>query len=315
MGYLRVSDEEISLVTPILQRLVWADKETRAKTEKAGVIVVPCDYYSNTPSIEEIENSYEYTSAEPPYFNASIFEDQVILQTLEKISPFSTEFNPSLDGDEENCQDFFWRNDWFSYSDAMSYYCFVRWVQPATIVEIGAGFSTLVALEAIEKNRTGSIHCIDPFPRKFLKNDRRISLHAVKAQEIDPEFLNDTLQDGDILFIDSTHTVKSGSDCLHIYLRLLPQIRRNIFVHVHDVFLPFGLPQEWLLNLQRFWTEQYLLLAILIDNPKASLVYGSNFNSRRYAERMEVFMGGKYPCGGASVWFRYNGNPSGDLRS
>ena len=315
MGHLKVSDEEISLVTPILQRLVWSDKETRAKIQKAGVIVLPCDYYSNTPSIEEVENSYEYTSAELPYFNATIFDEHVILQTLGKIRPFSTEFNPPLDGDEENCQEFFWRNNWFSNSDAMTYYCFVRYLKPTTIVEIGAGFSTLVALEAMEKNRTGSMHCIDPFPREFLKNDGRISLHSVKAQEINPEFLNDILQDGDILFIDSTHTVKSGSDCLHIYLRLLPEIRRNIYVHAHDVYLPFGLPQEWLLNLQRFWTEQYLLLAFLMDNPKASLIYGSKFNGRWFPERMDALMGGKYPRGGASVWFRYNGNPSGDSRS
>jgi hypothetical protein len=315
MGYLQVSDEEISLVTPILQRLVWADKETRAKIQKAGVIVLPCDYYSNIPSIEEIENSYEYTSAEPPYLNAPIFDEHIILQTLEKISQFSDEFNPPLGGDEENGQEFFWKNNWFSNSDAMAYYCFVRWLKPATIVEIGAGFSTLVALEAMEKNQTGSVHCIDPFPRKFLINDERIALHSVKAQEIDAGFLNDTLQDGDMLFIDSTHTVKTGSDCLHIYLRLLPEIRRNIFVHAHDVYLPFGLPKEWLLNLQRFWTEQYLLLAFLIDNPKASLIYGSKFNGRWYPERMDALMGGKYLRGGASVWFKYNGNPNGNSRS
>lgn len=308
MSYLEVSAVEISLITPILQRLVWADKETKAKIQAAGVIVLPCDYYSNTPSIEEIERSYEYTSAEPPYFNPSIFEEPVILETLEKLGKFSTEFNPPVDGDEEHPLGFFWRNDWFTHCDAMAYYCFVRLLKPATIVEIGAGISTLVALEALEKNQTGSVHCIDPFPRKFLKNNRRISLHAVKAQEIDPGFLNDILQDGDILFIDSTHTVKSGSDCLHIYLRLLPQIRRNIIVHAHDVFLPFGLPQEWLLNLQRYWTEQYLLLAFLIDNPKASLIYGSNFNVNWFPTRMEAFMGGKYPIGGTSVWFRYNGN-------
>jgi hypothetical protein len=147
-----------------------------------------------------------------------------------------------------------------------------------------------------------------------LKNDRRISLHAVKAQQIHPEFLNDTLHDGDILFIDSTHTVKTGSDCLHIYLRLLPEIRRDIFVHAHDVHLPFGLPKEWLLNLQRFWTEQYLLLAFLTDNPKASLLYGSRFNGTRFPERMDALMGGKFPRGGGSLWFRYNGNPGGDSR-
>jgi len=178
-------------------------------------------------------------------------------------------------------------------------------------VEIGSGFSTLVALEAIERNRAGVVHCIEPFPREFLKRDDRITLHAVKAQDIRPEFLNDILRDNDILFIDSTHTVKTGSDCLHIYLRLLPEIRRNVFVQVHDVLLPFGLHKEWLLNQQIFWTEQYLLLAFLIDNPKASVLYGGNYNAVWNSSLMEKLMGSKYQFGGGSLWFTYNGNLRG----
>jgi hypothetical protein len=160
-------------------------------------------------------------------------------------------------------------------------------------------------------NRAGIIHCIEPFPRPFLRDNDRIILHTAKAQDILPEFLNDTLQENDVLFIDSTHTVKTGSDCLHIYLRLLPRIRRNIFIHVHDVFLPFGLPQEWLLTRQIFWTEQYLLLALLMDNPKTSVLYGSNYNATWNPSLMEKFMNGKYPFGGSSLWFKYNGSSNG----
>lgn len=306
MSRIEVTDQEISLVGPILQRLIWADKKTRAKIQKFGVNVLPANFYSNTPSIEEIESSYEYATVEPPYLNTQVFDKKRFEQTLEEIIEFSSEFNPPVDGDEENCQGFFWKNSMFSYSDAMSYYCFVRMIQPMNIVEIGSGFSTLVALEAIDKNKSGMVHCFEPFPREFLKKDNRIDLHAVKAQDISPEFLNDILQDNDILFIDSTHTVKTGSDCLHIYLRLLPQIKRNIFVHVHDVFLPFGMPQPWLLDHQYFWTEQYLLLAFLVDNPKASVCYGSNYNANWNPPLMQKLMGDKYPFGGCSIWFKYN---------
>jgi hypothetical protein len=307
MSKNEVSDKEISLVTPILQRLLSSDEETMVKIQKMGVNVLPCNFYSSTPSIEEIQGSFEYTSDEPPYLNSRVFDEHRFRQTLEKLIEFSIEFNPPVDGDEENCLRFFWKNGQYSFSDAMSYYCFIRMTKPSTIMEIGAGFSTLVALEAVEKNSICSVHCIEPYPREFLKKDNRIHLNCIKAQEIEVEYLNDTLQDGDILFIDSTHTVKSGSDCLHIYLRLLPEIRRNIFIHVHDVFLPFGMPKDWLLNRQLFWTEQYLLLAFLIDNPKASLVYGSNYNAKFLPKLMEALMGGKYPFGGGSIWFKYNG--------
>lgn len=305
-----LTDQELFLIIPILHRLLGANKETRAKIQKFGIYVLPINYYSNTPSIEEIENSFEYASDEPPYFNAGLFDKTRFRETLEKILEFSAEFNPPADGNEEECRRFFWKNSMFSYSDAMSYYCFVRLARPTTIVEIGSGFSTLVALEAIEQNGSGIVHCIEPFPREFLKSDARITLHTKKAQDIDSEFLNDLLRDNDIFFIDSTHTVKTGSDCLHIYLRLLPKIRRNVFVHVHDVFLPFGMPKDWLLNHQFFWTEQFLLLAFLIDNPKASLLYGSAVNAKWHTALMEAFMRGKYPIGGGSVWFKYYGNTS-----
>lgn len=308
MSIYEVSDEEISTIIPILQRLVWSSVETRKKIQQYGINVLPCDFYSSTPSIEEIENSFEYGADEPPYFNVQLFNEHRFLQMLEKLDMFSAEFNPSTVGDEENCTEFFWNNSQFSYSDAMSYYCFVRLLQPSNIVEIGGGFSTLVAIEAIKKNGSGIIKVIEPFPRSFLKERDEIDLLCVKAQDLKLEFLNDSLHDGDILFIDSTHTVKSGSDCAHIYLRLLPKIRRDIYVHVHDVFLPFGLPRDWLLDRQIFWTEQYLLFAFLVDNQKANLLYGSNFNAKWHPALMERFMDGKYPIGGGSVWFRYDGN-------
>ena len=80
-----------------------------------------------------------------------------------------------------------------------------------------------------------------------------------------------------------------------------------MFVHVHDVFLPFGLPQQWLLDLQIFWTEQYLLLAFLTDNPKASVLYGSNYNAHWNKALMDEWMGGKQPSGGGSLWFENDG--------
>src|SRR5262245_21645340 len=103
-----LTDQEISLVVPILQRLVWSDKETRAKIQKFELNVLPINFYSNTPSIEEIESSYEYTVDEPPYFNPKVFDQKTFRRTLEQLLEFSMEFNPPLDGDEDNCQRFFW---------------------------------------------------------------------------------------------------------------------------------------------------------------------------------------------------------------
>src|SRR5262245_37752633 len=113
MGESEVTDEEIARVFPILQRLVWANKETRAKIQRLGIQILPSNYYSTAPSIEEIESSYEYASDAPPYLNARLFEKARFEQVLEQLLPFSTEFNPPVDGNEEDCDGFFWKNSQF----------------------------------------------------------------------------------------------------------------------------------------------------------------------------------------------------------
>lgn len=304
---LEISDKEIATIGPFLQRVSWSEPAVRGQIQKYGVNITPVNFYSNTPSFEDIDSSFEYNGEQAPYANDLVFDRVVLAQTLTELMEYSLEFNPPLEGDEERPEKFFWGNSQFSYSDAMAYHCFIRKLKPKTIVEIGSGFSTLVAIEAIKKNRGGQIVCIEPFPRPFLEQNSDIDLIQKPVQEIDCDYFNQTLQDGDILFIDSTHTVKTGSDCLHIYLRLLPHIKRNIHVHVHDVFLPFGMPKEWLLNKQIFWTEQYLLFALLTDNPKAKVRYGSAYNLAFNKQVFEKMMNNRYQAGGGSFWFDYSG--------
>ena len=107
-----------------------------------------------------------------------------------------------------------------------------------------------------------------------------------------------------IWFIDSTHTVKCGSDCLYLYLKIMPRLRQSVLCHSHDVFLPYAMPETLALNKHVYWTEQYLLLAYLLDNPKAEVLAGSCFLQRQLPELSALLMGGKYRSGGGSLWYR-----------
>ncbi|WP_082151536.1 dienelactone hydrolase family protein [Caenimonas sp. SL110] len=295
---------------PILKRLLWGPREERELIQGAGINVIPANFYSSIPSIAEVRESYEYVEGAVPYLDESIFDPQTMRGTLAELVPWSADFTPELEGDQETCRSYFWKNSQFSFSDSMSYWAFVRKTKPKTVVEIGSGFSSLVAMEALEKNGAGTLRCIEPYPRPFitgLASEGRIKHIPVRAQDVTPDMLNDMLEDGDILFIDSTHTVKSGSDCLHIYLRLLPAIRKKVLVHVHDVFLPFGMPQAWLLDMHIYWTEQYLLLAFLTDNPRARVLFGSAYNEHFNKPLLEDFMHGRFASGGGSFWFEYDG--------
>src|SRR6476659_10830890 len=94
--------------------------------------------------------------------------------------------------------------------DALVAYCMVRHFQPRIIIEVGSGFSSLALGQAAAKNKTSALICIDPFPHEFIRKSNSIpalrSLIETKVQDVDVEFFSQ-LESGDILFIDSSHTV------------------------------------------------------------------------------------------------------------
>lgn len=125
----------------MLKRLVWAPAEVRDELQKNGVNVIPANFYSNIPSIKEVRGSFEYAAASPPYLDASIFDDGLMLDILAKLMPYAAEFDPSQDGDENDPVGFFWKNSQFSHSDAMSYYAMIRHLRPHRVYsKWAAGF-------------------------------------------------------------------------------------------------------------------------------------------------------------------------------
>ena len=188
----------------------------------------------------------------------------------------------------------------------MSYYCIIRHFKPKRILEIGAGNSTLVANHALEANGMGDLVLIEPFLPEYLRDIKSISkTHEKIVQDFELKELVSLVQEADILFIDSTHTVKIGSDCLFIYLKLLPEITKKMLIHAHDIALPYAQPQSKIKN-HIYWTEQYLLYAYLLDNPNTRALTGSYLCQRQFSEMSERLMGGKYKDGGGSFWFELN---------
>lgn len=294
-----ISSETISL----LQSLLWPDMQTRQILESHGISITPSNFYSSTPSLAEIESSFEGL-VNAPYAHEGLFENERLLETLQELTRFSRELEAPAHDDPDSPKGFFWENGQFGYSDAASYYSFIRSRKPKKILEIGSGFSTLVASQAVEANGTGSIVCIEPYPRPFLQSIPHVSQVVQRpVQEIDAEWVNSILSDDDILFIDSTHTVKIGSDCLHIYLRLLSNLKRKLLVHVHDVYLPDGMAAEWARTKHIYGTEQYLLLAYLLDNPHIRVEWGSHYHLKYNKERLEELTPANILPGGNSFWF------------
>ncbi len=162
-------------------------------------------------------------------------------------------------------------NGYFSGFDAAVYYSLIRHLKPQTIIEIGGGYSTAIAVKALERNREGRLKCIEPYPEERLTGiDLGIDIIRKRVEEIDVEFF-DQLKANDILFIDSSHTVKFGSDVCYEFLEILPRLAPGVWVHVHDIFFPHDYPAEWLLKRRLALNEQYLLEAFLAFNKTFSV--------------------------------------------
>jgi hypothetical protein len=111
------------------------------------------------------------------------------------------------------------------------------------------------------------------------------------------------LRDGDMLFIDSTHTVRHDGDCLNIYLRVLPGVEAAVTVQVKNIYLPETLSLAQMRDQHVFWNEQYLLYAYITMNSRTRVLYGSRYHTRHNPDILEQFMHGRYRPGGGSLWF------------
>lgn len=292
-------ETEIEELATILESLIYAPSSLRKFLQERGVTLTRSDFYSEVPTVTEIESSF---SRDSKLKLNKVFPDQsFLLDFLNRLDHYAGEFKAPLSSQDP--ASYSWEGGAFSYSDAMAYYCMIRLKRPNTIIEIGSGASTLVARHAIEKNGFGTIFSVEPYPLDFLKSINGVELVTERAQDLDSSFFNDRLSDGDILFIDSTHTVKHDSDVLHIYLRVLPELDRSLAIHAHDIYLPETLPLGLLREHQIYWNEQYLLYAYMLNNPRVRTLFGSRYHMLYHNAELTRFMRGQYQPGGASLWF------------
>jgi hypothetical protein len=189
--------------------------------------------------------------------------------------------------------------------DALVAYCMIRHFQPQLTIEVGSGWSSLVLGQAAAKNNNSGLICIDPFPSDFVRRGIAAlrSLIEKKVQEIDLDFFTQ-LDSGDILFIDSSHTVKIGGDVNYLFLEVLPRLKPGVIVHVHDIFLPFEYRRDWVLDEFRFWTEQYLLQAFLTFNSKFEVLLANSYLNHYHQADLKSAFPGLSSWAGGSFWMR-----------
>jgi len=159
---------------------------------------------------------------------------------------------------------YFIDNGQFAEFDARMLVGVLRHYAPRRFIEVGSGFSTLVTSSVVSTHLAGAtrITAIEPFPRPFLGELGNVELIERKVQDVELRVFEE-LEAGDVLFIDSSHVSKTGSDVNYLFFEVLPRLRPGVLIHIHDIWLPLEYPQEWVLTEARSWNEQYVLRALL----------------------------------------------------
>lgn len=196
-------------------------------------------------------------------------------------------------------------NDYFTSPDAEVAYALVRLLQPKRIVEIGSGNSTYLFREAITDGSLNTkLVSIDPSPRREVQSIADQVIRR-RLEDVPSSDLQDVLQSNDILFIDSSHEIRPGNDVVSLFVRTLPALRSGVVIHVHDIFLPFEYPREWIVEntLNVNWAEQYLVQALLQGSNQFEVLWPGHFLQRTLPNFDDHF--GSNPVGVAkSLWLR-----------
>jgi Methyltransferase domain len=271
--------------------------------ERHGFHVTPVHFYQPIPDTQSLS---ETLWNRPSELVGIDMNGPVQLDLLRTCFPkFQSEYEQFPTTLTEEPGHFYLNNDLFDGTDALVGYCMVRYFRPQLIVEIGSGFSSLLLGQAAAKNNKSALICIEPFPQEFLKQGFP-GLHRLiekKVEDIDLEFFSE-LHSGDVLFIDSSHTVKIGGDVNYLFLEVLPRLEPGVIVHIHDIFLPFEYRRDWVKEEFRFWSEQYLLQAFLAFNSEFEVLLANSYLNHYHQQDLKAAFPSLPSWGGGSFWMR-----------
>lgn len=277
------------IAIPIMGKMAITGESTD-KCRKQGYLPVPIHFYHPIPDIEEMEkrNVWDKVSL----LKGIGFESE---QYLEYIGQLAKEFAHECDWPNEpskNPMQFHLHNGCFSYGCAASLHCIIRSNKPKRIIEIGSGNSSKVIAAAIalnaSENYAAQYSIIDPYSSlEQLNFPSYVNILRQPVETMDVKYF-ETLEENDILFIDSSHVCKMGSDVNFEILEILPSLNAGVYIHFHDVNLPYEYPKIYATDPKHriFWTESYLLQAFLACNDDYQIILPMDYMQRHYLDKL-----------------------------
>jgi hypothetical protein len=223
------------------------------------------------------------------------------------VAPFGNDFAKLPRGPQANGE-YHLHNQWFGPIDAEVLYSIVRHDKPRNIVEIGSGFSTRLIRRAIREGHLETVlTSVDPQPRVPMADAAHEHL-LTPVENVPIADLLERLGPRDLLFIDSSHKVETGGDIVYLFLELIPRLPPGVLIHVHDVFLPYEYPVEWVIDQKWGWTEQYLVHSFLCHNSRCEIVWPARYAWTECREEIDrIIPSAADIASPSSLWFRMAG--------
>ncbi|OQW90754.1 MAG: hypothetical protein BWK79_18900 [Beggiatoa sp. IS2] len=262
-------------------------------------------FYSPIVNIEDIKQAQAKIWPSSPQVLGINFNDASHQHFLTQEFPqYLKDYDYPLEKTADNR--FFHNNPNFSWLDAKTLFVMLRALKPRRLIEIGSGYSSLLTADVNQRflHRHLEFTCIEPYPADFLVAGVPgiQQLLPNKVEEL-PFSTFTQLQAGDILFIDSSHVAKTGSDVNTIYFDIIPRLAAGVIIHIHDIFLPTDYPKEWVIDEGRSWNEQYVLRALLMFTNAFEVIFGCHYALLQHADLLKTALNGEL-YGGGSFWIK-----------
>lgn len=294
------------LIKKIWEKIWWVSFPL---FQKLGIHVLPVHFYSPIPDTRELKAQKHLFEQDHPMYGVDMREKEQWKLVESVVKAYEDEYRAAGGA-------FFGVNEkkMPSYApfNALTLFALIRHYKPKKMIEVGSGMSTRISAAAFAANRKegkpGDFFAVEPYPSEDVrKGFEGLTQTIAKKVEDFPlsEFLS--LNENDILFIDSSHAVKIFGDVNYLYLTVLPQLKPGVIIHIHDIFFPRDyLPHHFFqTRIKQIWQEQYLLHAFLMFNREFKVMLCSSWLHFKMPGRLKDLFDWYHPnrCP-SSFWMR-----------
>lgn len=250
---------------------------------KANACYPPGHYYSPIVSVKDLKSREDeiWAGIETDGIEAIDLNNEAQRDLVTKgLAPFYKEM--PFTAEQNVARRYYFENEMYSYTDGILLYGMMRHIKPKQIIEVGSGFSSALMLDVNQQffNNKIKLSFIEPNPERLYgaisNQDKENTTIMVSVVQKVPLSFFSILKSGDILFIDSTHVSKCGSDLNYILFDILPSLAKGVMIHFHDIFYPFEYPKGWIYE-GRNWNENYILRAFLMNNDSYKIKLFSHY--------------------------------------